>query len=46
MNEVLSMPGRKRMTITMLRNIDSAERGKRFARGIGGQHGPRGLSPG
>lgn len=33
-NEVLSMPGRKRMTITMLRDIDSAELGKLFARGM------------
>lgn len=33
-NEILSMPGRKRMTITMLRDIDSAELGKLFARGM------------
>ncbi|MFA5680718.1 MAG: chalcone isomerase family protein [Hydrogenophaga sp.] len=34
MNGVLSMPGRKRMTITMLRDIDSAELGKLFSRGM------------
>lgn len=31
---VLSMPGAKRMTITMLRDIDSAELGKLFSRGM------------
>lgn len=33
-DEVLSMPGRKRMVITMLRDIDSAELGKLFSRGM------------
>lgn len=33
-DEVLALPGRKRMTITMLREIDSAELGKLFARGM------------
>ncbi len=32
--EVLSAPGPKRMTITMLREIDSAELGKLFSRGM------------
>jgi hypothetical protein len=32
--EVLAMPGAKRMSITMLREIDSAEFGKMFSRGI------------
>jgi hypothetical protein len=32
--EVLAAPGAKRMTITMLRDIDSAELGKLFSRGI------------
>jgi hypothetical protein len=32
--EVLAAPGAKRMTITMLRDIDSSELGKLFARGI------------
>jgi hypothetical protein len=32
--EVLAMPGAKRMNITMLREIDSAEFGKMFSRGI------------
>ena len=32
--EVLAMPGAKRMTITMLREIDSAELGKLFSRGV------------
>ncbi|MGE0099411.1 MAG: chalcone isomerase family protein [Hydrogenophaga sp.] len=31
---VLTMPGPKRMTITMLRDIDSAELGKLFSRGM------------
>jgi hypothetical protein len=31
---VLATPGPKRMTITMLRNIDSAELGKLFSRGM------------
>lgn len=33
-DEVLSMPGPKRMTITMLRDIDSKELGKLFSRGM------------
>lgn len=33
-DEVLSMPGAKRMTITMLRDIDSSELGKLFSRGM------------
>ena len=32
--EVLAMPGAKRMNITMLREIDSSELGKLFSRGI------------
>lgn len=32
--EVLSMPGAKRLDITMLREIDSSELGKLFSRGI------------
>ncbi|PKO42477.1 MAG: hypothetical protein CVU30_10810 [Betaproteobacteria bacterium HGW-Betaproteobacteria-3] len=32
--EVLAMPGAKRMAITMLRDIDSAELGKLFSRGM------------
>jgi hypothetical protein len=32
--EVLAMPGAKRMTVTMLRDIDSSELGKLFARGM------------
>lgn len=32
--EVLDMPGAKRITITMLRDIDSTELGKLFSRGI------------
>jgi len=32
--EVLAMPGAKRMSITMLRDIDSSELGKLFARGM------------
>lgn len=32
--EVLAMPGPKRMSITMLREIDSSELGKLFARGM------------
>lgn len=32
--EVLAMPGAKRLNITMLREIDSAELGKLFSRGI------------
>jgi hypothetical protein len=32
--EVLAMPGAKRMSITMLREIDSSELGKLFSRGI------------
>lgn len=32
--EVLAMPGAKRMTITTLREIDSSELGKLFSRGI------------
>jgi len=32
--EVLAMPGAKRMNITMLREIDSAELGKLFSRGM------------
>jgi len=32
--EVLAMPGAKRMSITMLRDIDSAELGKLFSRGM------------
>jgi hypothetical protein len=32
--EVLSLPGPKRMSITMLRDIDSAELGKLFSRGM------------
>jgi len=32
--EVLAMPGAKRMTVTMLRDIDSGELGKLFARGM------------
>jgi hypothetical protein len=32
--EVLAAPGAKRMTITMLRDIDSSELGKLFSRGI------------
>ena len=32
--DVLAAPGAKRMTITMLRDIDSAELGKLFARGM------------
>jgi hypothetical protein len=34
MEEVLAAPGAKRMTITMLREIDSSELGKLFSRGI------------
>ena len=34
MEEVLAQPGAKRMTITMLRDIDSGELGKLFSRGI------------
>lgn len=33
-DEVLAAPGAKRMTVTMLRDIDSAELGKLFSRGI------------
>ncbi len=33
-DEVLAAPGPKRMTITMLREIDSAELGKLFSRGM------------
>lgn len=33
-DEVLSMPGAKRMSITMLREIDSSELGKLFSRGM------------
>ncbi len=33
-DEVLAMPGAKRISITMLRDIDSAELGKLFARGM------------
>ena len=33
-DEVLAMPGSKRMVITMLRDIDSAELGKLFSRGM------------
>ena len=33
-DEVLAMPGAKRMSITMLRDIDSGELGKLFARGM------------
>ena len=33
-DEVLSMPGAKRMTITMLREIDANELGKLFTRGV------------
>lgn len=33
-DEVLATPGHKRMTITMLRNIDSRELGKLFSRGM------------
>jgi hypothetical protein len=32
--EALAMPGAKRMAITMLRDIDSAELGKLFSRGM------------
>jgi len=32
--EVLAMPGAKRMNITMLREIDSSELGKLFSRGM------------
>ncbi|MDB5870764.1 MAG: hypothetical protein JWQ07_206 [Ramlibacter sp.] len=32
--EVLTMPGAKRMTITMLREVDTAELGKLFTRGV------------
>lgn len=32
--EVLAMPGAKRITVTMLRDIDSSELGKLFARGM------------
>jgi hypothetical protein len=32
--EVLAMPGAKRVTVTMLRDIDSSELGKLFARGM------------
>ena len=32
--EVLAMPGAKRITVTMLRDIDSGELGKLFARGM------------
>ena len=32
--EVLSMPGAKRMSVTMLREVDSSELGKLFARGM------------
>ena len=32
--EILAMPGAKRLSITMLREIDSAELGKLFARGM------------
>ena len=34
MEEVLAAPGPKRMTVTILRDIDSSELGKLFARGI------------
>lgn len=34
MEDVLAAPGAKRMTVTMLRDIDSSELGKLFARGI------------
>ncbi|MDB5946862.1 MAG: hypothetical protein JWQ33_1888 [Ramlibacter sp.] len=34
MEEVLAAPGAKRMNITMLRDIDSAELGKLFSRGM------------
>ena len=33
-DEVLAAPGAKRMTVTMLRDIDSSELGKLFSRGI------------
>lgn len=33
-DEVLAMPGAKRMAITMLRDIDSSELGKLFSRGM------------
>src|SRR3954468_10699599 len=33
-DEVLAMPGAKRMSITMLREIDSSELGKLFSRGM------------
>ena len=33
-NEVLAMPGAKRISITMLRDIDSGELGKLFSRGM------------
>ena len=32
--EVLSMPGAKRMSVTMLREVDSSELGKLFSRGM------------
>ena len=32
--EVLAMPGAKRMSVTMLREVDSSELGKLFARGM------------
>lgn len=32
--EVMALPGAKRLTVTMLRDIDSSELGKLFARGI------------
>ncbi|MGZ5180383.1 MAG: chalcone isomerase family protein [Ramlibacter sp.] len=32
--EILAMPGAKRMSVTMLRDIDSGELGKLFARGM------------
>ena len=32
--EILAMPGAKRMSITMLRDIDSSELGKLFTRGV------------
>ena len=34
LDEVIAAPGPKRMTITMLRDIDSAELGKLFTRGV------------
>ena len=35
-DEVLAMPGAKRIAITMLRDIDSSELGKLFSRGMEG----------